>query len=66
MQGIAAKDAPLRITETRWFLHKHDEVPRAPWSRKSVGSAANCTACHPQAEKGVFDETTSGFLNERE
>jgi hypothetical protein len=56
MQGMAAKDAPLRITETRWFVHKHDEVPRATWSRKSVGSAANCAACHPQAEKGVFDE----------
>lgn len=50
--------APLRITETRWFVKKHDEVPRAAWSRTSVGSAANCAACHRQAEKGVFDEDT--------
>jgi hypothetical protein len=56
MQGMGAKDAPLRLTETRWFVHKHDEVSRATWSRKSVGSAANCAACHQQAEKGVFDE----------
>ena len=56
MQGMGAKDAPLRITETRWFVRKHDEVPRATWSRKSVGSAANCAACHRQAEQGVFDE----------
>jgi len=56
MQGMGAKDAPLRITETRWFVKKHDEVPRATWSRKSVGSAANCAACHRQAEKGVFDD----------
>jgi hypothetical protein len=56
MQGMGAKDAPLRLTETRWFVHKHDEVSSATWSRKSVGSAANCAACHQQAEKGVFDE----------
>jgi hypothetical protein len=56
MQRMGANEAPLRITETRWFVRKHDEVPRATWSRKSVGSAANCTACHQQAEKGVFSE----------
>lgn len=56
MQGMDAKDAPLRLTETRWFVHKHDEVPRATWSRKSVGSAANCAACHPKAEQGRFDD----------
>jgi Dihaem cytochrome c len=53
---MAANDAPLRITETRWFVRKHDEVPRATWSRKSVGSAANCAACHRQAEQGRFDD----------
>jgi hypothetical protein len=56
MQRMGANEAPLRITETRWFVKKHDEVSRATWSRKSVGSAANCAACHQQAEKGVFDE----------
>lgn len=48
--------APLRITETSWFVRKHDEVPRATWSRKSIGSAANCTACHREAEQGNFEE----------
>ena len=57
MQRMDA-EAPLRITETRWFVRKHDEVPRAAWTRKSVGSAANCAACHRQAEKGIFDEDT--------
>jgi hypothetical protein len=56
MQRMAANEVPLRITDTRWFVRKHDEVARATWSRKSVGSAANCAACHQQAEKGVFDE----------
>ena len=58
VQRMGANEAPLRITETRWFVKKHDEVPRATWARKSVGSAANCAACHRQAEKGVFDEDT--------
>lgn len=56
MQGMDAKSAPLRVTETRWFVRKHDEVARTTWSRKSIGSAANCAACHRQAEQGVFDE----------
>ena len=58
MQRMDTNAAPLRITDTRWFVKKHDEVPRATWTRKSVGSAANCAACHRQAEKGVFDENT--------
>jgi hypothetical protein len=56
MQGMGAKEAPLRLTETRWFAHKHDEVSRATWSLKSVGSAANCAACHQKAEQGQFDD----------
>jgi len=56
MQRMDTNAAPLRITETRWFVKKHDEVPRATWTRKSVGSAANCAACHRQAEQGMFNE----------
>ena len=56
MQRMGTKATPLRITETTWFVRKHDEVPRTTWARKSVGSAANCAACHRQAEQGVFDE----------
>jgi hypothetical protein len=56
MQRMDTNTAPLRITETRWFVRKHDEVPRDTWSRKSVGSAANCVACHRQAEQGRFNE----------
>lgn len=56
MQRMGTQDSPLRITETRWFVREHDEVSRAAWSRKSVGSAANCAACHPKAEQGMFDE----------
>lgn len=58
MRRMDSKNAPLRITETRWFVREHDEVARATWARKSIGTAANCAACHRQAEKGMFDEDT--------
>ncbi len=45
-----------RITRSRWFIKKHDEVPAAAWARPAIKSAANCSACHPQAEKGDFNE----------
>lgn len=47
-----------RITTSAWFLRKHNarEVPSAVWKRASVGSAANCTACHAQAAQGSFRE----------
>ncbi len=53
-----AATAPLRITETAWFKRKHDsrEVPPAVWKNPKVKSAANCQACHPQADRGDFNE----------
>lgn len=47
---------PPRITTTAWFIDKHDEVRADVWRRKSIGSAANCQACHSGADKGDFDE----------
>lgn len=43
---------PSRITESRWFMHKHDDV-----LRESVNKAhglANCVACHANAQQGAF------------
>lgn len=52
----AGVPASLRITETPWFVRKHDEVPRAAWKNPQVKTAANCSACHSGAEGGDFDE----------
>jgi Dihaem cytochrome c len=46
----------LRITETRWFRNKHDEVSQRDWDNPKVKSPANCTACHAQAESGNYSE----------
>lgn len=47
---------PPRISQTRWFERKHDEVSEAKFKRESVGGRANCVACHRDAESGDFDE----------
>lgn len=51
-----AEPTALRITETRWFRHEHDEVPASAWRNPTVKSAANCAACHRDAESGRFGE----------
>jgi mono/diheme cytochrome c family protein len=47
---------PPRISQTRWFEHKHDEVSEAKFRREAVGGRANCVACHRDAERGDFDD----------
>jgi hypothetical protein len=56
-QSIPANSAPLRISETNYFLSKHDELSASTFKRKSIGSASNCIACHQGAEKGNFSES---------
>lgn len=47
----------LRITETRWFRHEHEEeLAPTIWRHPKVKSAANCAACHTRAEQGDFSE----------
>ena len=45
-----------RISKANWFVRQHDEVSSATWKRASIGSAANCSACHADAAKGDFNE----------
>ena len=48
---------PLRITETRWFRHEHDEIS-ARWVKGNdeVRRFSQCDACHRDAARGLFDE----------
>jgi hypothetical protein len=56
--GRRAAEAPPedRITLGRWFVREHDEVPARTWKLAAVKSAANCAACHTQAEQGDYRE----------
>jgi len=54
----SAPTAPLRISEAAWFKRKHNshEINPEVWNNPKVKSPANCAACHPDAERGDFNE----------
>jgi cytochrome c553 len=56
LNSIPKNQAPLRISETQYFINKHREIQADVYKRKAIGSAANCIACHSAAEKGDFEE----------
>jgi hypothetical protein len=55
-QRPSAQPLEDRITRSDWFVREHRELPAATWKRPAIRSAANCTVCHAQADKGDFDE----------
>jgi len=55
-QSISSGSTPLRISETPYFVRKHDEIGANVWKRPQIKSAANCVACHKGAEQGNFSE----------
>ncbi|MBP2314494.1 diheme cytochrome c [Azospirillum soli] len=44
-----------RITEQRWWTREHDFRAHI-WSRPDVRSKSNCTACHRDADKGLYED----------
>lgn len=57
LRGMKGHDAPLRITETPYWLREHNkEVPPEAFRKPEVKSAANCPACHKQAEQGIYED----------
>jgi nitrate/TMAO reductase-like tetraheme cytochrome c subunit len=56
LSTIGKNDAPIRISETEYFIRKHDELSSSVFKRKAIGSKANCIACHQNAEMGNFNE----------
>ncbi len=58
-KGKRAQEAtknPIRITETAWFIRKHDEVPAAKWKHPLIKTASNCSACHTDTDSGGYRE----------
>ncbi|MCW9035409.1 MAG: diheme cytochrome c [Alphaproteobacteria bacterium] len=57
MRGLSKSSAPLRITETPYWVREHnEEVPARAWKDPKVKSKANCVACHSRANKGDYDD----------
>ena len=47
---------PMRITDIPYIRREHHELDPAIFERKSIGSMANCEACHINADKGIYDD----------
>ena len=56
IMGSLGSQVPLRITDIPYIRRKHHELNPAVFKRESIGSLANCTACHTTAEKGIYDD----------
>ena len=56
----------LRITETRWFRHEHDEVPGRFWKGPEAVKPSDCAACHRNAEQGSYSERSLHLPNKGE
>ncbi len=47
---------PIRVSETPYIQEKHHELSAGIFDRPSIGSLANCVACHTTADQGNFDD----------
>ena len=57
MRSLKATETPLRISETRYFIRKHDELPkRMVEDNPQVKSFSRCELCHTDAAKGSYNE----------
>jgi hypothetical protein len=55
--SIGAAEAPLRVTSSRYFVRKHDEIPASLVSgNPEVGSFSACQSCHLRADQGRYNE----------
>ncbi|MCP3661805.1 MAG: cytochrome C [Gammaproteobacteria bacterium] len=49
--------APIRVTEMRYFVYEHSELPRkVVQDNPQVKSFSNCDSCHTKAKRGDFDD----------
>lgn len=57
MKSLSSRDTPLRITEIKYIINKHHEVPnRLIKSNPKVKSLSRCEACHTRADTGSYSE----------
>jgi len=55
-QSIAKTESPLRITESQYWVDKHQWITSQVWDNPIVNGKVNCPACHLDAEDGTFED----------
>lgn len=56
MDLLKSSEIPLRITDTRYWIHKHDEVADKVWKQTNVNGKNQCESCHSDAKQGWFED----------
>lgn len=57
MKSLPPGDAPLRVSETPYFIKEHNELSRKMvQDNPKVVSISRCEACHTKADTGFFSE----------
>ena len=56
LYSISKGAVPARVTETPYWVTKHEDIKEEVFKRKPVISKSNCVACHPGAESGSFED----------
>ena len=56
VRRIAENPPEDRISRSPWFVRKHHDIATDTWKRASIKSAANCIACHRDADRGNYSE----------
>lgn len=58
MKTLPVGDTPLRISETPYFIGKHDQLlPKMVQDNPEVVSISRCGVCHTKADAGSFSES---------
>ncbi len=56
-RSLGKNDVPLRVSTTRYFQRKHDELSeRMVKGNSEVRSFSNCELCHTRAAQGSYNE----------
>jgi hypothetical protein len=56
LDSLRPEDTPSRITDTPYWIRKHQRIDTTTYQRKSIGSRINCVACHRWADRGSFED----------
>jgi hypothetical protein len=57
MAAQGDRPLPIRVTEMRYFVYEHSELPRKMvQDNPKVKSFSNCDSCHQRAKQGLYDE----------
>ncbi len=55
-RSIAKTLVLSRITETPYWIKKHQKISKPVWEHRKVNGKVNCAACHLDAKAGTFED----------